>query len=411
MVKNMKNYQSQSLILWRQVGGVAALQAAITLTWMIYRLYLPQLLAGFGFAGFDRAIGILEDFLAFAIEPVAGWLSDKQRHWMGTRFPLIVIGTILSSVLFMAIPAVLIFGNPVSPLRWILPGVIVAWAIAMAMFRSPAVSLLGQYSPQKQLPEAMSLLVLVGGSIGALKPVAGDFILSLGPAFTFAIGSFVLLAAVAFLRSVNPDAAVSKLPLNIGISEAVSLPALGLVAVTGMAVAWGSRAMGERILPHVFQTQIGGVDTKLLMAGFTFALAVASLLAGVVAVRVGNQRALLGGLVAAAVLLLAMALSQGFVMAAATVLAAIFSNSLIAIGTVPFALSLVPPLRGGLGAGIYFGGFSLGMSLYSILFGGPLGVPVVKAAVIGAISFVVAGVCVAAGDRLKFTSSGTIENP
>lgn len=411
MVKNMKNYQSQSLILWRQVGGVAALQAAITLTWMIYRLYLPQLLAGFGFAGFDRAIGILEDFLAFAIEPVAGWLSDKQRHWMGTRFPLIVIGTILSSVLFMAIPAVLIFGNPVSPLRWILPGVIVAWAIAMAMFRSPAVSLLGQYSPQKQLPEAMSLLVLVGGSIGALKPVAGDFILSLGPAFTFAIGSFVLLAAVAFLRSVNPDAAVSKLPLNIGISEAVSLPALGLVAVTGMAVAWGSRAMGERILPHVFQTQIGGVDTKLLMAGFTFALAVASLLAGVVAVRVGNQRALLGGLVAAAVLLLAMALSQGFVMAAATVLAAIFSNSLIAIGTVPFALSLVPPLRGGLGAGIYFGGFSLGMSLYSILFGGPLGVPVVKAAVIGAISFLVAGVCVAAGDRLKFTSSGTIENP
>ena len=199
----MKNYQSQSLILWRQVGGVAALQAAITLTWMIYRLYLPQLLAGFGFAGFDRAIGILEDFLAFAIEPVAGWLSDKQRHWMGTRFPLIVIGTILSSVLFMAIPAVLIFGNPVSPLRWILPGVIVAWAIAMAMFRSPAVSLLGQYSPQKQLPEAMSLLVLVGGSIGALKPVAGDFILSLGPAFTFAIGSFVLLAAVAFLATTS----------------------------------------------------------------------------------------------------------------------------------------------------------------------------------------------------------------
>jgi len=32
----MKKSQSQSLILWRQVGGVAALQAAITLTWMLY---------------------------------------------------------------------------------------------------------------------------------------------------------------------------------------------------------------------------------------------------------------------------------------------------------------------------------------------------------------------------------------
>ena len=74
-------------------------------------------------------------------------------------------------------------------------------------------------------------------------------ILNLGPAFAFAIGSFVLLGAVAFLRSVNPDAALSELPPDTAISERVSITALGLVAVTGMAVAWGSLAMGERILP------------------------------------------------------------------------------------------------------------------------------------------------------------------
>jgi hypothetical protein len=73
----MKKSQSQSLILWRQVGGVAALQAAITLTWMLYRLYLPQLLAGFGFAGFDRGITILEDSLAITIEPFAGFLTSS----------------------------------------------------------------------------------------------------------------------------------------------------------------------------------------------------------------------------------------------------------------------------------------------------------------------------------------------
>ncbi|MEG4963044.1 MULTISPECIES: MFS transporter [unclassified Microcoleus] len=399
----MKKSQSQSLILWRQVGGVAALQGAITLTWMLYRLYLPQLLAGFGFAGFDRGIGILEDSLAITIEPFAGWLSDKQRHWMGTRFPLIVVGTILSSVLFIAIPAIFIFGNPVSPLRWMLPVVIVAWSIAMAMFRSPAVSLLGQYATQSQLPQAMSLLVLVGGLAGAARPVAGDFILNLGPAFAFAIGSFVLLGAVAFLRSVNPDAALSELPPDTAISETVSITALGLVAVTGMAVAWGSRAMGERILPHVFQTQIAGVDSKLLMAGFTLALAVASLLAGVIAVRLGNQRMLLGGLVATAVLLLAMVFSQGLVMVAATVLAVIFTNSLITTGTVPFALSLVPPRRGGLGVGFYFGGFSLGMTFYSVVFVAPNVVPAVTTAIVGAIAFLVAGVCVVAGDRFKQT--------
>ncbi|WP_377478000.1 MAG: hypothetical protein P2A85_05560 [Microcoleus anatoxicus] len=399
----MKTSQSQSLILWRQVGGVAALQGAITLTWMLYRLYLPQLLAGFGFAGFDRGITILEDSLAIAIEPFAGWLSDKQRHWMGTRFPLIVVATILSSVIFMAIPAIFIFGNPVSPLRWIFPVVIVAWAIAMAMFRSPAVSLLGQYATQTQLPHAMSLLVLVGGLVGAARPVAGDFILSWGPAFAFALGSFVLLGAVAFLRSVNPDAAVSELPPDTAISGAVSIKALGLVALTGMAVAWGTRAMGERILPHVFKTQIVGVDAKLLMAGFTLGLAVSCLLAGAIAVRLGNQTTLLAGLVATAVLLLVMVLSQGFVMVAVTVLAVIFSNSFITTGAIPFALSLVPPHRGGLGVGFYFGGFSLGMSLYSMVFVAPLAVAAVTTAMVGAIAFLVAAVCVLAGDRLKLT--------
>jgi hypothetical protein len=60
---------------------VAALQAAITLTWMLYRLYLPQLLAGFGFAGFDRGITILEDALAITIEPFAGCRTSSVTGW------------------------------------------------------------------------------------------------------------------------------------------------------------------------------------------------------------------------------------------------------------------------------------------------------------------------------------------
>ncbi len=134
-------------------------------------------------------------------------------------------------------------------------------------------------------------------------------------------------------------------------------------------------------------------------------MACAALPAGRIATRVGNQRALLGGLAATAVLLLAVAFSQGVVMVVVTVLAMIFSYSLLANGAVPFALSLVPPQQGGLGVGIYFGGFSLGMSLYSVVFAKPLAIPVVNTAVLGTIAFLVAGVCVAAGDRIKQTLS------
>jgi len=68
--------------------------------------------------------------------------------------------------------------------------------------------------------------------------------------------------------------------------------------------------------------------------------------------------------------------------------------TLIITAAVPFAFSLVPPCRGGLGVGCYFGGFSLGMTFYSIVGAIPYGIAALHA-------FLVAGVCVVAGDRLK----------
>ena len=68
---------------------------------------------------------------------------------------------------------------------------------------------------------------------------------------------------------------------------------------------------------------------------------------------------------------------------------------------VPFALYLVPPPRGGLGVGFYFGGFSLGMTFYSVVFVAPQVVPAGTTAIVGAVAFLLAGVCVVAGDRLK----------
>ena len=75
--------------------------------------------------------------------------------------------------------------------------------------------------------------------------------------------------------------------------------------------------------------------------------------------------------------------------------------TLIITAAVPFALSIVPPPRRGLGVGFYFGGFSLGMTFYSVVFVAPKLVPAVTTAIVGAIAFLLAGVCVVAGDRLK----------
>ncbi|HLO51117.1 MAG TPA: hypothetical protein VK211_22070 [Kamptonema sp.] len=394
MQPTMNFLESGPPVLWRQVGGLAAVQGAITLTWMIYRIYLPQLLAGFGFPGLDLGVQILEDALGVVVEPIMGGLSDQQRQWMGTRFPLISLGILLSSALFIVIPAIFIFGKPYVIFHWLLPVVLVGWALAMAVFRAPALSLLGQYAAKTKLPQAMSILILTGGLAGAARPIASNFILSLGPAITFAIGSLVLLGAVAVLRSVKPDAAISEIPSDITANQKISIPLLGLIGVTGMSIAWGTRLMLGEIFPKVLKTQIADADVKLLMTGIAIALAFASLLAGIVATRAGNQRSMLAGLAACAVFLQGLVFAQGAATVWILIIALIASYSLVANGAVPFALSLVPPHRGGLGVGVYFGGFSLAMSLYGFAFGPLWGIAQVQAAIVVAIAFLLAATCI-----------------
>lgn len=81
-----------------------------------------------------------------------------------------------------------------------MPGVLIAWAMAMSVFRTPAISLICRYAFASELPIAMSFLTLVGGFIGALRPISQDFLLSLGAQLTFTIVSIVLLIAYSHER-------------------------------------------------------------------------------------------------------------------------------------------------------------------------------------------------------------------
>jgi MFS family permease len=234
---------------------------------VIYNLYLLKLLTQFGFPK-ELATGvlILENILAAVMEPLMGSLSDQAQRWIGTRFPFISVGVVLSSALFIAIPAFVAFGSPSTAIRWFLPVLMVAWALAMTVFRSPALSLLGRYAFGTNLPQAASILTLVGGVAGAMGPLANQFILNLGPIVTFSIGSFVMLGAAVALRSVNSNSSVPQAtpesepssPLT-GSWRQISIPRLGLVFGAGVGVALGFRLMMQtfpRILTVKFQQRI-----------------------------------------------------------------------------------------------------------------------------------------------------------
>ena len=200
-------------IQWTKLSGIVAMQGVMTLTWVIYALYLPQLLTKLGFAKeLAGTILIIEHLLEIAIEPTFGLLSDRQQISRGTRFPYITIGIILASSFFLALPIITFLLSPDSRWRWLLPILAVLWASAMAIFRSPVLALLTQVSPQPQLPLAVSCLTFIQQLVKSLRFSVYGLILSLGSLFTFAIGSFSLLITATFLRKIMPAYVPSPTP-------------------------------------------------------------------------------------------------------------------------------------------------------------------------------------------------------
>ncbi|MEM9162934.1 MAG: MFS transporter [Cyanobacteria bacterium P01_F01_bin.4] len=350
-------------VLWQQVCGLAAVQGAIALTWVIYNLYLVDLLTQQGFPKpLATTLLILENILGALMEPLMGSLSDQTQHWMGSRFPQVALGMILAAMAFIAIPIVAIGGGVA--LRQVLPVALVAWALAMTVFRSPALSLLGRYAFESDLPQAAAVLTLVGGAAGATAPLANQFILSLGAGTAFAIGSGVLLVAALVLQQMRPNRSLhSKITAQPAIeTQPLSWMNLSLVFSVGLTTALGFRLVLQMV-PALLKTQIQPSTVTLITGLIFITLVVAALPCGALAVRLGNRRGMGLGLAILVITCGLMLMVQNTGQAILLAIALGIGLTLLSNGTLPYALSMVPPAKGGLGTGIYFSGGAVAFSV------------------------------------------------
>lgn len=393
--------ESRSPVLWKQVLGLAAVQSAVSLMWVIYGAYLPQLLGEFGLPQqLGLALLVVENGIAIALQPIMGGLSDRAQRWVGTRFPFIAVGVILASALFIGIP----LGAMLSPALWtsrLVLFVLVSWALAMTVFHSPVLSLLGHYTDVRHLPLAASLLTLASAVVGTTQPVVSQSILSLGPLATFLIGSIVvLLVAAMVLRSLDMATAAPLVSLrNLPPIPWRSLP---LIAGLGLGVGWGNRLVFET-LRRLFLAQFPDQPAQPLMTGIALALAITAVPAGLLASRLGSQRILGLGLSGAIALALLVGLFPYQVLLIVSVVLFVGLLSVILNGTIPFALLLMPPARAGLGVGAYLGGFAAATCWFGAIARQMQTASPTWTAWWGAGALAVALVCVVASGQLSVT--------
>lgn len=349
---------------WGPVLSIAALHGAVTLAWVVYNLYLVQLLLR---AGFDAYLApvllIIEGVLGAALEPLTGAVSDRARR---RRLALVLGGVLTAGIVFAALP---LTASAASALARLLPALVLGWASAMALFRAPALSLLSRHARPQALPLAASVLTATAALVGAAAPSARGWILSFGPVATFAVASAVLLLSGAVLlilerRSPPTGEEVAPIPATGGTDRSGTGRAWLLFAV-GTSVALAARALLDG-LPRAGAGP--GAPASAIATAFFLGTAVASIPLGFLALgRTGESRVATAGLVVLALgAALPLALGGAAPMLAC---AAVLGAAAAAVQNGLFATSLtaVPGERPGLGMGLLLGGGGLALSLFNAM--------------------------------------------
>ncbi|MCT7948355.1 MFS transporter [Ancylothrix sp. C2] len=381
-------------ILWRCVWGLAALQAAITFSWMAYEISQPKILQTYEFTGLVVYFGMAQGLLSAVIDPLIGAFSDRFQITTGSRWPVINIGVILTGLIFVSVALTLQI-NPSVGWRWVLPVLMLFWVASMKIFQTPAISLLSRYAPPDELPRANAVLTLVAGLVGSLGPFVGKVIDLLGGVVTFLLGAIVLVLAATVMKYLLPRKALNVKTNRIYYREKLSffiyIFVVGVCA--GMLVNFVLA-----VFPIVLQEELA-VGVEFIAALMLFVAGVSAIFLGNLAVKLGNQKALLLGMGGLTGLMALAVVNSSAAVAFALIIGLGLGLSMVFNCGVPFALEVVSEGKTGLATGLYLGGNGAAMVLFRMInlwFGKMNGINAVLGAVI---VFGVALICVPASRR------------
>lgn len=183
-----------------QVLSLLALEIAIIISWIAYHEYQPILVTQFKLSEFSFLLLVVQGIILTLTPIVAGYISDKMKSKNGEMMPIVNFGISATAMIFMSV-AITVFAEPEGIVRFILPFLIVLWLISMNIFRSPAISLIEYFVPQKDIPKVFAYFVVAGNIGYALEPVIVDLVQFFGGVLTFIVGAVLIFGAGKFLMN------------------------------------------------------------------------------------------------------------------------------------------------------------------------------------------------------------------
>ncbi|MFT4737066.1 MAG: MFS family permease [Cyclobacteriaceae bacterium] len=349
--------QKENKLKWPEIFSLAALNAAVVISWIAYHEYQPVLIEQYNFQNLASFLVTTKAIVLVIIPPLAGLLADVILKKNGRYFTIFTVGIGATAMIFMVVATILGAG-PLSAVRGLLPFMLVIWLIAMNLFISPANSMIEAFAPAHKLPMVMGVLVLTTELIYALEPLVIDLVRFFGDTMTFVVGG-ILIAGTGFLfHKVSSNEVIERKSEMSQTESSSNVKAIAYLSILVIGLCLG---VGKAVLTELVPDFLAGnfaisEDTAQFVA---FALLGFSAFLAFGISRI-VERFMLSNIIAVGIVLmgvgvLALLLSPTYAVALISGLAIATAFSILNITGLPFAIKHLSVRHVTYGVGIYLG--------------------------------------------------------
>lgn len=233
--------------------------------WQMYDNIIPLILQNTYHLGetMTGAVMALDNVLAIFLLPVFGMLSDKVHTKLGRRMPFIVSGTILAVIFMMLLPMI----DNAEKARWstgesfsnqvIFLAVLFFTLVSMGLYRSPAVALMPDVTPNHLRSRANAVINLMGAVGGVYALIMIKVLVGKGETPDY----LPLFASIAAVMVIAVGILVITIRENKLREEVEKAEAANTEKVEEKAIAEGVEAAGE--IEAVADTEQSGATGKV----------------------------------------------------------------------------------------------------------------------------------------------------